>query len=75
MQFNEIETKSDYIEYCLDNYDDILSIDTAIPVEIHRVCKELSTPTSNICTIYYKNGTSYYENIIAKATIAYKRKR
>jgi len=75
MTFNEIETKDDYINYCLENYKDILSIDTAIPLEISKVCKELNTPTSNLCTIYYKDSITGYENIIAKAAIAYKRKR
>jgi len=74
MQFNDLQTKGDYIIYCLNNYGDILDIDSAIPIDITRVCKELPIPTSNLCTIYYEDGMVAYENIIAKATIAYKRK-
>ena len=75
MKFTELHTKNDYINYCLDHYTDILDIDPAIPVEINRACKELPTPSSNLCTIYYEDGIPTYENIVAKATIAYQRKQ
>ncbi len=69
MNFNQLETKEDYINYCLSNCPSIKSIDTAIPLNVRLTCKEINTPTSNLVTIYYNTGEICYENIIAKACI------
>ena len=69
MNFNQLETKGDYIDYCLCNCPYIKSIDSAIPIAVRLICKTMNTPTSNLVTIYYDTGEVCYENIIAKACI------
>ena len=73
MIFDELETKGDYINYCLQNCDDIKDIDTSIPNDAYRSCKEIGIATSNIVTVYYMNGLVTYENIVALCLINYKR--
>ena len=73
MIFNELETKGDYINYCLQNCDDIEDIDIVIPNDVYRSCKEIGVATSNLVTVYYMNGTITYENIVALCLINYKR--
>lgn len=69
MNFNQLETKGDYIDYCLSNCPYIRSIDPAIPLDVQLACKGVNTPTSSLVTIYYDTGEVCYENIIAKACI------
>jgi len=72
MNFLSLKTKEDYINYCLINYPCIKWIDPTIPVNVRTLCKSINTPTSNLVTIYYITGEVCYENIIAKACIAYR---
>ena len=73
MIFDELETKGDFINYCLQNCDDIKDIDSSMPNNVYRSCKEIGVATSNLVTVYYMNGTITYENIVALCLINYKR--
>jgi len=70
MRFKDLKTKNEYIDYCLENIDDIANINTIIPKEAYMACKTYGICVSNLVTIHYVNGTISVENIIAKAAIA-----
>jgi len=72
MKFNQLETKGDFITYCLNNCSYITNIDTAIPANVRALCKKAGTPTSNLVTVYYDTGEICHENIIAKACITHR---
>jgi len=67
MSVDNLDTKGDYINYCLAHCDEITDIDTAIPVEVYRACKEIGVSTTYLVTIYYETGEVCYENIVVKA--------
>ena len=73
MNFEQLQTKGDYIQYCLDNDDNIKDIDTAVDKEIYNCCKKCGVATSNLATVFWKTHTTI-ENIVALAVVIYKRK-
>lgn len=62
-----LDTKEDYINYCLTHCNEIDDIDTAIPLDVYKTCKEIGVATLYLVTIYYKTGEVCYENIVVKA--------
>jgi len=73
MRFKDLETKDEHITYCLNNDKDIKKIDSTIPIEIYRCCKNCGILTSNLVTVHYTNGTVTYEDILALALVVHKK--
>ena len=70
MEFNDLRTKGDFMQYCLLHDSRIKEIDSAYPMSITKTLIELGmNNTQNYVMCYWKNGSIELLNIIEHATI------
>lgn len=68
MEFKNLRSKGDFMDFCLNNDNRIKELDSAIPMNLAKQLRDLDLDTSSFAFCYWKNGEIDLLNVVEHST-------